>query len=266
MAAQGCGWSLFVFGSTADRNAALTALPICANEDLFTGNGIAGTGTGLYVREDSVLAGIGVVSETAAALLWRVRTTNQSDYIRSNRFTRLQTAAYSGGPAICPANYGLKKGETLTADLQNGGAVLDALSCIIIEGGAPSLTEWQPAPKTLPAGVIAATFTATMTHVADSWSPIGQCVFDNYVLDTTKKYKIVGMTAFSATGVAHRLRFYSGDNKANAPGVLGGDTAPISHVMWGDFGTFEGLTGVGIQTVAVAADATTSGTLFLVEV
>lgn len=261
--ASGCGWSLFCFASSADRNAALTAVPIAANEDLFTGNGIAGTGTSLYVREDGWLQGIGVTSETAAAVEWRARTTNQSDYIRSDRFTRLQTAAYAGGPSFCRVKYGLKKGESLTADLQNGGAVLDSINCIISEGKEVQLKEWD-APE-LPPGVIAATFTATMTHVADSWSPIGQCVFDNYVLDTTKKYKIVGMSAFSATGCAHRLRFYSGPDKANAPGVNGGDTAPISNVVFGDFGTFEGLTGVGIQTIAVAADATTSGTLWIVE-
>lgn len=261
--ASGCGWSLFCFASTADRNAALTAVPIAANEDLFTGNGIAGTGTSMYVRENATLIGVADVGETAAAVDWRTRTTNQPDYIRSDRFTRLQTAAYAGGPAVCRVNYGLVKGESLTYDNRNGGAVLNVGCHFIVEGGNPGLKEWQP--DALPPGVIAASFTATMTHVADSWSPIGQCVFNNYVLDTTKKYKIVGMSAYSATGCAHRLRFYSGEDKANAPGVLGGDTAAISHVMFGNFGSFEGLTGVGIQTIAVAADATTSGTLWLVE-
>jgi len=254
---------MFCFASSAART--LQAIPIAANEDLFTGNGVAGTGTSMYVREDGAIFGVGMVSENAAALVFRMRTTNQPDYVRSDRFTRLQSAAYAGGPAICRINYGLKKGESLTMDNSNGGAVLDA-GCVFIAEGAsnPGFTEGFP-KEGLPAGTIAATFTATMTHVADSWSPIGQCVFDNYVLDTTKKYKIIGMSAYSATGVAHRLRFYSGDDKANAPGILGGDTAPISMVAFGNFGQFEGLTGVGIQTIAVAADATTSGTLWLVE-
>jgi hypothetical protein len=263
--ADGCGWSLFAFGKSADRNAALTALPIMANEDLVTGSGNSGVGTQLYVREDGNIFAIASVAETAVSLQLRVKTTNQPDYIRSSRCTKIQTAAYQVG-FLGRCHYGVKRGESLVADEQNAADKLCCLGIFMAEGGkTPSILESHPV-NGLPAGTIMAQFTATMTHVADSWSPIAQCVFSNYVLDTTKKYKIVGMSANSATGYAHRLRFYTGADKANAPGVMGGDTEQISQVLFGDFGTFEGLTGVGIQTVAEAADATTTGTLWLVEV
>jgi hypothetical protein len=262
--ADGCGWSLFAFGKSADRNAALTALPIMASEDLITGNGVAGVGTQMYVREDGVIFAIASVAETAVSLQMRVKTTNQPDYIRSSKFTKIQTAVYPQA-LLGRVHYGIKKGESLVADEQNAGDKLCCLGVFIAEGGKnPSIHEGTAPP--LPAGTIMAQFTATMTHVADSWSPIAQCIFSNYVLDTTKKYKIVGMSAHSATGYAHRLRFYTGADKGNAPGVMGGDTEQISQSIFGDFGSFEGLTGVGIQTVAEAADATTTGTLWLVEV
>lgn len=262
--ADGCGWSLFCFGSSADRNAALTALPIMLGEDLITGNGNSGTGTQMYIREDGVIIGIASVAETAVSLQMRVKTTNQPDYIRSSKFTKIQTTAYTY-PFIGRTHYCVKKGESLVADEQNAGAKLCALGVFLVEGGKnPNISEGFPAGG-LPPGTIMAQFVATGTHIADSWGPVMQCVFSNYVLDANKTYKIVGMSAHSATGYAHRLRFYTGADKNNAPGVMGGDTEQISHMIFGDFGSFTGLTGVGIQTVAEAADATTTGTLWLVE-
>ena len=260
--ATGCGWDLLVFGTSANR-AALTEVALVLGEDLFTADGVAGTGTRVYPRENGIVSGIGVVSETAAAVEWRFHKTTDANYARSTHFTRLQTAAYAGGPAIAKLNYPVVSGDSLTADILNAGAVLDVVSVFIGKGKAASFVEGFP-PE-LPTGAIPVTFTATMTHVADSWSPIGQCVLDNYNLKRDKNYKIVGMSAHSATGCAHRLRFYSGPDVGNAPGILGGDTSAIANVCFGDFGTFSGLTGVGIQTVAVGADATTCGTLWIVE-
>ena len=261
--ATGCGWDLVAFASSANR-AALTAVPLALGSELYTADGIPGTGTQVYPKEAGTIFGIGVVSETAAAVEWRVHKTTDANYNRSDRFTKLQTAAYAGGPAICRMNYPIMLGDLLTADILNAGAVLDAVGVFIGKGKIPEFSETLP-PGAMPVNAIPATFTATVTHIADSWSPIARVIFDDYNLKTDKRYKIVGMSAYSATGCLHRLRFYEGPDVGNAPGILGGDTAHISQTVFGNFGSFAGLNGVGIQTVAVAADATTCGTLWLVE-
>lgn len=262
--ATGCGWDLLVFGNSANR-AALAAVPLGLGEDLFTADGVAGTGTRVYPRENGIVSGIGLVSETAAAVEWRFHKTTDANYARSTHFTRLQTAAYAGGPAICKLNYAVEAGDSLETDVLNAGAgaVVDAVCVFVGKGKVANFVEGFP-PE-LPAGAIPVTFTATMTHVVDSWSPMSQCVLDNYNLKRDKRYKIVGMSAHSATGHAHRLRFYEGPDVGNAPGILGGATSAIASVCFGDFGSFSGLQGVAIQTFANTADATTCGTLWIVE-
>jgi hypothetical protein len=262
--ATGCGWSLFGFGKSADRNAALTALPIIANEDLVTGNGIAGTGTQMYIREDGVLFGVFSVAETAVSLAFRVKTTNQPDYIRDTIHSKIIGAA-TPTFLIGRTHYGIRKGESLVADEQNAADKVCALGCMIAEGGSnPNLSEGFPVGG-LPPGTIMANFTATMTAISDSWSPVGQCVFSNYVLDATKTYKIVGMAAYGTSAMLARLRYYQGDDKNNAPGCAASTTAQLAQPIFGNLGSFQGLTGIGIQSVCQAADATLLGTLWLVE-
>lgn len=257
-----CGWDLTCFGTSADRSAGLTALTRTVNEDLFS---YLNTNTGLIPRGFGKIFGIGAVSETAAAAEWRVHHTTDPRWMRSDRYTKLQTAAYENPPQICRVNYDVDPDKTIVAELQNGGAVMDCLSLFISRNGQiPEFSENYPTGP-FKNQIIPASFTATMTHVADSWSPIAQCVFDNFPLNSKTRYGIAGMSAYSATGLAHRLRFYEGPNKQSGPGILGGDSAAIAQTVFGDFGNFAGLNGVGIQSVAVAADATTCGTLYLYE-
>jgi hypothetical protein len=261
--ADGCGWSLFAFGKSADRNAGLTALPVLLGEDLVTGNGVPGTGTQMYIREDGVIFGVFTVAETAVSLAYRIKTTNQPDYIRDSISTKINTGVTNN--LIGRVHYGVKRGESLVADEQNAADKLCTIGVMIAEGGKNPVIHEGTAPP-LPPGTIMANFTATMTCVTDSWSPVGQAVFSNYVLDTTKKYRIVGAAMYAADGFLGRLRFYTGADKSNAPGVPAGVSAATATKVFGDFGTFEGLTGVGVQAACLAASASMSGTLWLVEV
>lgn len=251
-------WDLLVFANSADRSTA-GRVPVAVNEDLFTSDALGRP----YPKANGTIFGLGTVSETAAAVYARIHRHTDPNWMRSTHFNKIQTDAFRA-PAIGRCNYPVLSDDVIDNTLNNGGAVCDALSVFISEGGIPRFWEGFR-PDNPPPGAIPVTFVATMTHVADSWSPIAQVVLDDYNLKAKATYTISGLHAFSATGLAHRLRFYEGAWKGHGPGILGGDSKAVSHACFGEFGQFKGLNSVGIQTVAVAADATTSGTLWLTE-
>lgn len=80
------------------------------------------------------------------------------------------------------------------------------------------------------------------------------------------RYKIIGMAMHGATACLSRLRFISGENEGDCPGVIAADTSTgLEYMMWyGDFGSFMGQDGVLHQTIGVAGDTAQVFTFLLV--
>jgi len=140
----------------------------------------------------------------------------------------------------------------------------------VAKGGKNPGITLDPEKASIPMDATWARFTATGTHVANSWSPGFQLVATagDIVLNPKSTYKIHGMRAWSATGHAHRLIFQEGPNVNDRPGVPGGDTAtpPVQMAFYGDFGTFTGLVPPLLQSICEAADASAICELLISEV
>lgn len=251
---------LIAFGSSADRSgaAALTNLPILLGETTYPGNGVPGTGTQIYPKQDSYMFGFFAGDETAAAVEDRLHTTNDPDWIRLDN-TRLQTTPF--WHAIGRCMYKLGKGEAIEVQNTNAGAVFNGVACLIAKKPGDDVYNVNVPPAGwLKPGDMYVEATATFTHVADSWAQ-GVITWTNFTLDRTKKYKIIGMMAHSATGWATRLRYTAGPNVDDHPGVPTGDTGGTvpQHVMiYGDFGEFDGMNPPLCETSTVSgADAAT---------
>lgn len=250
---------LIAFGSAADHSGAnvLTNAVILAGETSYPGNGVPGTGTQIFPKADGMLFGIFTGDETAAQVEGRVHTTNDPDWMRYDN-TRLQTTPFDR--AINRMMYPLKKGEAIECQYTNGGAVFSGTALLIAKKPGDEIYCLEPPTGWLKPGDQYVEATATFTHVADTWAQ-GVITWTNFVLDRTKRYQIIGMMAHSATGWACRLRFTNGPNVNDSPGVPMGDTGGTvpQHVMiYGDFGTFDGLNPPLCESSTVSgADATT---------
>lgn len=251
---------LVAFGSAADRSAALTNAPILLAETTYPGNGVPGTGTQIYPKQDSYAFAYFSGDETVAAADNRWHTTNDPDWIRWDN-SRLQTTPWWASVNRCM--YKLGKGEAIEWQNQTGAAAATFSGLAILIAKKPGDEVYDittPRPGWLRPGDMFVEATATFTHVADSWAQ-GTITWTNFTLDRTKKYQIVGMMAHSATGWATRLRYTAGPNVDDHPGVPTGDsggTVPQHVMIYGDFGTFDGMNPPLCETSTVSgADAVT---------
>lgn len=258
---MGKSFDLLVFSSSANR-AALTAVPLAAGDAYFTADGVAGTGTRVYVKENGYVGAAMIVSETAACLNNRFHTTNDASWNYPLQASRLQTIKPSPD-YFTAVGYPIAKNEQLTAEVLNAGAVLDSVG-LFLDKGAGIARPWPP--QGIPQGYMLVMGTCTLTCVADTWTE-GTVVFTNYVLDPDKKYHIAGMAADSASGHFTRLKFLGGENVNDHPGVPTVVTAAglDQFMLYGDFGSFNGLQGLHIEQLSQAADAAVNLTFLIKE-
>lgn len=256
---MGKSFDLMIFASSANR-AALTAVPIVTNDEVFTAttNPVGG-----IVRDTGHVGAVMVVSETAAALNFRFHHTKDPSWNYPRAITRLQTVQPSYKYfQVC--GYPITKGQTLTCEILNAGAVLDSIGLFIDKGGGIA----SPFPENgkLPKGYHLVDATATMTMIADSIAR-GTIVFTDFVTDAAKKYHIAGMATDGATGHFTRIKHLSGENVDDHPGVPCSDTAPglDGFMLYGDFGTFDGQNLFMLEQLAEAADAVVNATFLIKE-
>lgn len=251
--------SLVFMGSSADRSAGDVNIPTCTGE--LT---VQTSGNGWIPKGAGTIRGAFVNSETAGMLECQFHKTTDANW-NTIPYTHLQTDAIEA-MMITELNYPITAKDIIMARGDNAGAVMDLLGlyCDFGKGGkVPSII-----PQNLPKGAILVPFTATFTHVADSVAE-GAMVFDaEFSPEVDTVYSIIGMSAHSATGLGTRLKFVEGPNTDDYPGVPCADTpaagSRLAPIWYGDFGQFKGLTPPRVQTVAVAADATTCGMLVIV--
>lgn len=251
-------------GSSADRSGGDVNIPLCTGEET-----VQASGNGFIPKGKGSIKGAFVNSETAGMVEAQFHKTTDNNWNQLTR-THLQTEQI-WPDMINHFDYPVTDKDIIMARGTNAGAVMDllALYCDFGGGGKVPTTELLAAfPDGLPAGTILAPFTATFTHIADEVAR-GNIVFDaEFSPETTTKYKIIGMAVHSATGLGSRLSFREGPNSEDYPGIPCADTpaagSRLYPIWWGEFGIFKGLTPPVIETVAVAADASTSGVLALV--
>lgn len=256
---------LIAFGSADDKSgaAALFQMLMLVGETHYSGNGAPGTATQIYPKQDSVLFGHFTGDETAAAVEYRIHTTNDPDWMRADN-TRLQTTPFDR--AINRCMYPLRTGEAIEAQLTNAGAVFNGIGMLIAKKAGDEIYSFEPPPGWLKPGDKYVEASATFTHVADAWAE-GTITWTNFVLDRNKKYKIVGMMGHSATGWATRLRHVAGPNVNDRPGVPLGDTGGTvpQHVMiYADFGTFDGMNPPMCQSSTVSGADTVTELHFII--
>jgi len=258
---MGKSFDLLVFSSSANR-AALTAVPLAAGDAYFTADGVAGTGTRVYVKDQGHVAAAMIVSETAAAANNRFHTTNDPSWNYPLQASRVQTVKPSPD-YFTAVGYPINKNEQLTAETLNGGAQLDSVG-LFLDKGAGIARPWPP--QGIPKGYMLVRGTCTLTCVADTWTE-GTVVFSDYVLDPDRKYSIGAMGSDSATGHFTRLKFLGGENVDDHPGVPTVDTAAglDQFMLYGDFGSFNGLQGLHIEQLSEAADAAVNLTFLIKE-
>lgn len=248
--------TVVAMGSSADRSGANVALPILLAENIVGGNGVPGTGTTWYPKFNSSIVGTYVGSETAAMVECRWRKTTDANY--QKMFGRhLQTATLAARN-INYVDYPVTTGDQIECNGENAGAVLDVAGFWFNRNGSEPMISPTPLGP-LPKNAIMVHGIATMTHVADSWSPWASWVGEDFTPQRDTVYRIIGMSANSATGILTRLQFIEGPNVDDYPGVPCGDAAVgDNQMMWfGDFGQFKGANPPLVQTAAVGADSQT---------
>lgn len=261
---------LIAFGASADHSAALTDAVLLANESFFNGNGAAGTATQVFVKHDGYVFAHFTGDETAAQVEYRWHTTNDPDWNRCYN-TRLQTTPWIASINRCM--YPVKVGETLEVENQNGGAVFSGNALLIAKKPGDEIYDINvPRPGWLKPGDRFVRATATATYIADSWGPAGGATitWTNTTFDRTKKYMIVGVEGHSATGWCARFKYVNGPNVNDHPGFPLGDSAgtvPQHCMIFGDFGTFDGLNPPLLEASTVSgADAAVELLLIIREV
>jgi len=179
--------------------------------------------------------------------------------------TRLQTTPFKD--AINRCMYPLKTGEAIEAQLTNAGAVFNRLGLLIAKKPGDEIYDiGTPRAGWLKPGDQYVEASATFTHVTDAWAE-GTITWTNFALDRNKKYQIVGMMAHSATGWATRLRYITGPNVNDRPGVPLGDsggTVPQHVMIYGDFGTFDGMNPPMVQSSTVSGADTVTELHFVI--
>jgi hypothetical protein len=259
---------LVAMGISADKSggAALYQMPILVGETHYPGNGVPGTGTFIYPKTNSIIFGHFTGDETAAAVEYRLHKTSDPDWMRTYN-TRLQTTPFAHAVNRC--FYPINVGDSIEAQLTNGGAVFNGLGILIAKKAGDEIYDINvPRAGWLRPGDRIVRATSTFTHVADAWAE-GTITWNNFTPKRDKKYQIVGMCAHSATGWATRIRHVTGPNVDDRPGVPLGDTGGTvpQHVMiFADFGTFDGMNPPLVQSSTVSgADATTELTFIIRE-
>ena len=253
--------SLVFMGSSANRAGGDVNIPTCTGELTVqtSGNGWVPKGAGS-------IKGAFVNSETAGMVEAQFHKTTDANWNQLTR-THLQTEQI-WPDMINKLNYAISPRDIIMARGTNAGAVMDllALYCDFGKGGEVPTTEAKPLPK----GAILAPWTATFTHVADEVAE-GAIVFDaEFSPEVDTVYQILGMSCHSASGLGSRLKFVEGPNTDDYPGVPTADTpaagSRLAPIWYGYFGQFKGITPPRVQTVAVAADASTCGVFVLLPV
>ena len=257
-----------VYHTSAARNG-LTAVAIAAGETAYPANGVAGTGTLVYVKEDGWVFAVG--TETAAAAnvaASRFHSTTDPDWLYWTQSpVTAQNATGSGFRArMMNCAYGVRKGEQVTAEVNNGNnAQVDSVGVCIAKGSKPPYYSDIP-PANLPPGVMLVYATTAHTNVANTWTE-GPLTFTNYNLDRNKKYRIWGAAVDGATLYWARFAALDGEYRGHYPGLPGADTAAgaIRPFVWSDdFPTFSGLNGMNVQLLSSGAD-TASNWLIAIE-
>lgn len=245
--------SLYFMGSSADRSAADVALPVCAGETQVQCD-TPGTSTTFKTTQPGAIVGAFTNSETAAMVECRFHKNTDVNYNKVVA-THLQTDPLRTN-SITHLNYPVLTTDPIEASGENAGAVMDLLGLLFAKSPADVVPS-PVRPANLPP-CMNVRATSTFTHVADTVAE-GTLVFDDFVPDEKASYKILGLAAHSATGLATRLRFVAGPNMSDVPGVPMADTSTgLEYMMlYGDFGTFPGANLPRVQSVAVDADAVT---------
>lgn len=250
-----------VFGSAAARNG-LTAVPVCAGETAYAANGISGTGTLVFMKEDGWIFNAGwITAAIANSDQFRFHVTTDPDWnYFDNVFAVDQTSAVAPfDMRMARMHYGVRKGEQLTVECDNNNNnQAEHIGLNIMKGDKPPYYSSQP-PANLPPGVEIVMATSAHTHTANTWTE-GALTFTNYNLDRNKSYKIWGACVTGATLYWARFAALEGEYRGHYPGLPGADIAAgtFAPFVWSDdFPTFSGLNGINVQNLSSGADTAT---------
>ncbi len=255
-------WDLFSFGTAADYSAGLVAMAITAGEDIYVGNGAAGTGTIMYINEDGHIFACSGVSEDGALAELRWHKASDPDYNRFNSFFAGQTEMLTLNEMVARLNYPVKRGDSINADATNAAAKFDTCMLWIARGGSSPQLSSQPFGA-IPANAKWVSITTGHTATADTWTQ-GAVTFENYTLDRDKNYAILASVQHGATLYAYRFAVPAGPWAGYRPGCLGGDSdLLLVPTYFSEPPVFTGLGGLNMQTLCSAGDTATAGALLI---
>lgn len=261
---------LLVYGTSAARSG-LTNMNIAAGEVHFPTNGT----NEVYIPTDGWLFRAGVSTAEADNILlgWRFHTQTDPDWntlLRLGIVEQDDTGYVPVEARMLPVHYGLRKGETLLAQLDNNNnAQYDFIALCITKNGQRPPHYAATLPPGAPAGLLLVEATTAHTHTAGSWSR-GQLTFVNYSIDRNKSYRIWGASAEGSTLCFGRLVSQRKEWADACPGIPAGDTgtggankAPI--VFSDDFPVFDGLNGMFVENLSTGADTSSVWHLWIQE-
>lgn len=246
-------WDLTGFGTNLDGSTGLVSMLVVAGEQKYA------TGTGrtiLFPNEDGYINAAFGISEDGAIVEYRFHKISDANYIRTLHFHAGQTERSTLNKSTMRLAYPIAKGDSITVDLTNAAAKMDAVLFLISRGGKTQISE-EPIFGDIPDNAYWVKGTTAHTQVADQWTS-GVVTLLNYNLKRDKQYKVYAAVGHGATLMAARFAPLTGPWSEYRPGIRGGDTDQINTpTYFKDPWIFEGLTSFNIETLAFAAD--TSG-------
>jgi len=228
-----------------------------AGENLY-----AVSGDEITIRSDGVIFMAQCVTAAIANFdEFQFHKKTDAEWVHSRQFVRDQAGVMTPNSLMRLA-YPVSKGDVIVAEADNGNnAQIEAVLLWIAYGSSPQLTT---DPAGIPTGARWIQGAGGTAAVAATWTQSTMTYDYNFKND--KKYQVLGMVAHSATGYAVRLKYKGGSSWLGyGAGIPMGDSNILTQPIYGDFGTFEGLTPPDIEVLCSGTDAAQYVDLLIVE-
>lgn len=243
-------WSLLGFGAAAAARATLTNIVPLADVTHYV---VDGTNYAKFSRPGSVFFGNLISAAIANVIEGDFRKDSDRNYMRFS-IARDQTTQFLPSNMLT-CRYPVSPNERLEMRANNNNN--SQIEGFYYGYGTPTPLTFSPAIQ--PHRYVRATMTGTLTANLP-WSAGGAVTWSE-TFDPNKRYRVVGMSAQSATLYAARIVF---PDSIWRPGVPGSDTVGLTSMLYGDFGSFIGNTPPTFEFSASGADTAEVVTLAII--
>lgn len=228
---------LIAFSQTTQNNGYDYVTPAAGTDDYSF------SGDDLYIQDDGkIVAACFIDATTTKGARARFKAKSQADW---SEFTGCSLDSGLRAPGIIYCGHVLKKGDILNAQVDNLNT--NEISNLLLAFSKKPGAYVTEQPPEIPAGAIWIKGIFTTACVAITWTKLVTGTW-SYNFQRDRKYKILGMAATSAAGLAARLIAKTGSSPeflASRPGVPASyELTEVNGPKWYFMGTdfvFEGL-------------------------